>query len=922
MATPIHTLITAQHAGLRGPLPAHVLRTPLRQDQLDTLARLRQTFHQHRRAHLVHAADAERLVLALATMLSLEVPTLLLTPSSTRSTQWQQCVHQHTEAIAELDTAFFSPDPDIPAQITCLRYHELLDHPELIDQLCERPLRTLVLDDCHHLLRPVGALVERLVERMPGLTVLGLSDGLPRPTSRHTRKRLERLVSRNTLRVDTAARVRETRLAPYAHFAWCAELQSDEHTRLGELGQALHAQIAELRPDAPPVLGLDAWLTRRFERSMLAGEGRQKSFGDLLVREPHSTVLWVRALRELHLELPAESWLLEEMKQPMSWSNWAELLLDYHNDHLVPLNHTDSHARQRLVQKILLPLGRRILSHGELQSFPAPLERLVTGSRNKLTSLLPILEQERRERTLRAVLFVGDPERSATHRFDLENAHAPSCFDAFDVAKTLHDFRRAVLTPNVFWISTSRVSEARSLLSSIDARAEARVVAEKDHLSALALASEFHRLSTLAAWAIACLERGLIECLITTPAYLDGAGAALKLTTLVDLTSDGDRGQATVHHAAALLAREGNPSTLVNIWSIFALAPDVPLGERDLEGLAARLQDIPSPSPSSHLQLGIGALHPLFLREQHPILFLQRERFNREALERASHHLDNHASWSLGSRYKAKPFAALDIFRVSSTRPALTRLPPAQAALGAETSPTRARRRRFFYLEYRRHLIAQALVFGTTGCLTLPLVAGPLLGILLAFLYLAIVTSITRRHVRNLKRIHLLAPDRNATRVLDIARVVLRTLRDCEGIRQRDLPSSLLCVEEIEPDVLRVWLKTDNHVIAHRFINALSEALNPLAAQRYIISRPITRMPLRARQLKRLLDLEIASYHPVPSLFGRSRQTAELYAGHWAQTMGPGKLRYACGGKGRLMRHIHFAQRSLGLIAHRITLWV
>ncbi|MGI8728672.1 MAG: hypothetical protein ACR2LK_01500, partial [Solirubrobacteraceae bacterium] len=65
------------------------------------------------------------------------------------------------------------------------------------------------------------------------------------------------------------------------------------------------------------------------------------------------------------------------------------------------------------------------------------------------------------------------------------------------------------------------------------------------------------------------------------------------------------------------------------------------------------------------------------------------------------------------------------------------------------------------------------------------------------------------------------------------------------------------------------------------FAAALSEAVDPASDHRYVLSRPLGRVPY-AR-----------AWHPVPSDLGRNRERADAYRTAFTRWLGPGELRYA-----------------------------
>jgi len=227
-------------------------------------------------------------------------------------------------------------------------------------------------------------------------------------------------------------------------------------------------------------------------------------------------------------------------------------------------------------------------------------------------------------------------------------------------------------------------------------------------------------------------------------------------------------------------------------------------------------------------------------------------------------------------------------------------------------SPRRLQKRHLDYVADKRQTAIEVVLAILFASIILPSFAGPVLGTVIALLVNIRLLMLSRKRINQSRRRSFSSSAGKLANVVDVAAVVLRTMRSCEGIDKYELPSSLIHSVEFNDGRVHVWLAVDDPRLCRLFVTVLAEALGPIIDHRYIIGRSSPSQPRPGPGLK-VEPIHVAHYHPVPKAFSVKREVAELYAGYWSQVFGPCRLRYTADGKGRLLKFAHFGRLHFGV---------
>jgi superfamily II DNA or RNA helicase len=165
-------------------------------------------------------------------------------------------------------------------------------HPNaraLIDGLVDRGVKTVVLDECHHLLDYWAVVLRYLIGRIRDPRVVGLTATLPSPEDGNEYENYTSLLGDVDFEVPTPAVVKEGDLAPYRDLAYFTEPTQRELDYLNNVQRAFEAEISRFtRSEA-----LQDWAAR----AVLGEEKDGKRLEEVLNARPVFSLATLRYLR-------------------------------------------------------------------------------------------------------------------------------------------------------------------------------------------------------------------------------------------------------------------------------------------------------------------------------------------------------------------------------------------------------------------------------------------------------------------------------------------------------------------------------------------------------------------------------------------------------------------------------------------------
>ena len=335
-------------------------------------------------------------------------------------------------------------------------------HPnarDLIDRIVARGVRTIVLDECHHLLDYWAFILRALITALPDVRVVGLTATLPDPANQNEYENYASLLGDVDFEVPTPAVVKEGNLAPYRDLVYFCEPSGRELRYLRHIQD--HFETAVSRITGTPAFYAWVWRTVVERTSRSSGDapsslgdvpglpgGAPESFDAFFSREPALCVAGVKFLLARGSTLPDDVVVIEEMQAPLNVDDWLTLLETFGLQVLKVSADGADHDLYRELRRALLGFGITITERG-VRHQRSPGELVLTLSESKDDATLEILRAEDAAMGtgLRAVV-ITDYERMSARSRRLKDVLDPDAGSAVRVFRRLvHDEKTRHLNP-------------------------------------------------------------------------------------------------------------------------------------------------------------------------------------------------------------------------------------------------------------------------------------------------------------------------------------------------------------------------------------------------------------------------------------------------------------------------------------------
>lgn len=684
----------------------------------------------HARFHLVAPPGAGKTMMGLEMAARLGGPAVVLAPNATIQGQWLTKL-RHFERV--LDDGPEQPrgtarvpgfDKDAPSAadtaLIALTYQRIAvqkdgaRHPRTdatFAALHAAGVRTVVLDECHHLSgtwgEAAGALIGALGQSGEAVVVIALT-ATPLTDTTAT---YHDLLGAADYTISQPSVVKTGDLAPYQDLIHITAPAADESALLDQARTrieqhwrtALHPPRPEADPGAPAEMPsalvavnaeVAAWL-----RMPQTTSGR--AYADVLdfaQAESELVEACARVLLADGQDVPALLPVLPAYTDPPSLLDRVLVLAHYLARHA--LVHAPGQAWVKTMQDDVADWGQKA-SRGQVRRVQSRLGRVLGHSRQKLTALSAILatEQTHMADELR-VLVLTDYENPPDGRAAL------SCRDVMRHLTTdAHGdaLDPVMLTGQSLWVDDdawpavrdhlAAVCEAEGLdvaltavLSVADGGAQDADAALPGLMQVSGTGRDFNS-RTIVRLVTALFEAGLCRCIVGTRALLGEGWDTVRLNTLVDLTAV--TSGVSVNQMRGRTLRQDPDAALkvANNWDILCFSPDV--GALDLERLRRRHDVWYGLTDDGEIAPGIGHVHPFFDHADVADLARGMDRINAEMHARAADRQSAWRGWAIGSPFDDEDVPVL-AFRARAPRAPRANavdaaLVPAADAPGAES---------------------------------------------------------------------------------------------------------------------------------------------------------------------------------------------------------------------------------------------
>lgn len=260
-------------------------------------ARVLQAIRHHLlddRLHVVAAPGAGKTTLGLECFRLIGEPALVLSPTRTIRDQWIERLRDFLPADEPFPPAWVSSSLEDPGLFTSVTYQALhtkhrlaqlaneeaetedgddddadegsLDSEEvlvLVELILAAGIRTIILDEAHHLRAEWWIALAKIVEQVEGMKVVSLTATPPYDSSPAEWARYEKLCGPIDEEISVPELVKSQTLCPHQDYVWTVVPIESEAQALNDYEDAVEALIAELQVD--PVflsaLGAHGWLS-------------------------------------------------------------------------------------------------------------------------------------------------------------------------------------------------------------------------------------------------------------------------------------------------------------------------------------------------------------------------------------------------------------------------------------------------------------------------------------------------------------------------------------------------------------------------------------------------------------------------------------------------------------------------------------
>ncbi|MCB9136150.1 MAG: DEAD/DEAH box helicase family protein [Anaerolineales bacterium] len=847
-------------------------------------------------------------------------------------------------------------------------------HPNanaLIQSLLDYGVRTVILDECHHLLDYWAIVLRHLIRQIPNPIVVGLTATLPDPDTDLQYENYTALLGDVDFEVPTPAVVKEGDLAPYRDLVYFTEPTREETNYLKHIQDAFEQATAALTTSTQ----FQRWLIQSlFEKKN--PDGTPLPWAEVLNQNPLLALAGLRYLTRAGIPLPKNLPIPLEATDPLELPDWVTLLERYGLDYLQVSPDPADHTLLKHLKDILLPFGLTLTERGMRQS-RSPGDLVLTFSESKDHAVAHILTEEAKAMgdTLRAVVVTDfermssgvqklakTPDSSPKTRQVLQGSDDVFPLDP-DAGSAIRLFRHLVENPGTDPLEPMLVT-GRTLLVDAD-HGDALIDRfnawlQTRHLTATCRykptdSPQIYEVTgegkdwssrTYVRMVTEAFDLGITRCLVGTRGIFGEGWDSLSLNTLIDLTSVTTSTSVQQLRGRTIRLDPSWKRKVAHNWDVVCVAKkfergDVDLGRfvqrherywgivpmtpaeqrfQDAKFQVGKLAGLTPPQPSNlqpglgnelagQIVKGINHVSPEMAFELYTrgMKHTNFDKYTRRMVTQIPRRDEAYNLWKIGEDYSNFVYKA-------------TRLDTKDLKIRTVFTIQNTLKR--MLREFLATLISSIMLVCSVvfrlfmGGLSEGGSDGMMLCVIAALFFGTIfVFVLNARSAYLLARKFLVEQPADAI-LLDVGRALLAALKDA-GLVSRHLQPDYVRVAETPDNSYQVFLDYASPEDASVFIESYEQIFEPVVDQRYLILRDDTRLPniglapmwfVLRTWFRDTAGYEPA-YHPVPKLLASNKERAEAFAHYWYREVGGGELIFTRTEEGRRMLLHARAQR-------------
>ena len=750
----------------------------------------------------------------------------------------------------------------------------------------------LVLDECHHLLEVWGRLLGELLDELPDAMVLGLTATPPEALSAEQALLVDELFGKPLYRASIPAVVKVGDLAPYVELAWLTTPTPAEADWLKEEAARFQELVTQLTaPDFGSMPFLQ-WLDARFVAS-------QVPWFNLMKEQPELCRAVLRLNHVGLLRLPPGARLTEEHRTPPTADDWCLLIDDWLSGHLTRTGVPADEQVVEAVRRALPSVGYQWTKKG-IRRGRSPVDRVLARSESKTEAVVEIVGAEHRNLGdgLRMLVLCDHERAGATLPADLTGVIDQQSGSAHAMLSALvTGVETGLLAPML--VTGRTVAAAPGTLTEFLAWLPDRTLADKLRIEPLGGSTTLS--SIVGPWesrdwvglVTTYFQDGHCKVLTGTRALLGEGWDAKRITGLADVTAVTTITSVVQTRGRALRTDPLWPEKVAVNWSLVCVTDTHPKGGNDWDRLVRKHAGFMGLDVEGQIVDGVAHLDPTFSPFVPPPV-AEFPAANARALLRSEQRALIREQWQVGQPYadatvptiriKERGVAGQGGFGLGSEA--------AQVVLRPDAAELRSIRTHRVRDQATSLVVGAAVVAGLVSLVTggLPILVGAA----------AVGGAAAYARVRS----HL----SHGRELIDAAETSPSVVRVASAVADGLLASGLTrrgsdCVEVVvdHEGEYRCLLRDVSEVEAEVFVDALEEAVAPIALPRYLVPRWVRTKHARKGAVGRWGERWSAMlagfgrirsdgvvWHAVPTVLGVNAERAAAYAKAWDHWIGGG----------------------------------
>lgn len=765
---------------------------------------------------------------------------------------------------------------------------------KLIDDLVKAGVKTIVMDEVHHLLDYWALVIKELLRKIDGPILIGLTATPPLSADEEELENYLSIIGSIDFEVPTPAVVKEGNLAPYQDLVYFCTPSKNEKDFIDSIQSRFKSLIETIGQRET----FKNWIKQRvLERKL--DDGKSQEWTAFYNSHTFLAVAGVKYINQiLNEDLPRDVVELEEMEQELTIDDWVYLLTDYSLNLLKVSDKEDHHKELQEIRGVLKSFGY-VLTEKGIRQHRAPADMILALSESKDEAMIKILrtEIESLGKQLRAVVITDFEKQSATVAKYLEgilDREAGGAVRAFRYIA--HDVETTKLEPVLVTGTTVLVDmdELDGILKHMEQwRDESGLkfdfetkTTEYEKIIEIIGSGPDWKSNTYVRMVTDLFDRGIIKCLVGTRGLLGEGWDSLSLNTLIDLTSATTSMTVNQVRGRSIRLDPNWKDKVANNWDIVCVDPSFEKGDQDFERFLQKHKRFYGLGSKGKIVKGF--LHvDESLALQYGTVGFKRIGYhlvNMRMLAKARDRAKIYKEWRIGQEYSnfeysatkldAKDLKFKTVYSLKDSLKAIFRNILATAGIFA-----------FWYFYIFGNLLEYSFYYR------------PLLAIL-SVVFLLGVFIFAGRNIRKYIRKGFIEVPLDSF-LLDIGKSLLKSLRETQLVSSSQSIDNVRVVQDAT-GYYDLYLDYATREDAQVFSQSLRELLAPVTNQRYLVSRSTDNINIGFysplwwifRKLFRLVRQEKIAYHPVPTILSSNKDRALLFAHNWKQYVGGGDLIY------------------------------